>query len=71
MSPVTTFFRIDRKASKWHVLTQVFDGAHSARVLRGACGAMLGDSPDREPHALEVTHVTNQERICAKCRRVL
>lgn len=67
-----TFFRVDRKTSKWHLLTQVYTGVHSPRVLRGACGAMLGDSPDREPRALVVdSRPLNMERICANCRRKL
>jgi len=65
-----SWFRVDRKTSKWHKTRAIFDGAAGPRVLEGACGAGLGDSPERSPRALVTTQKPEPERTCAECRRI-
>lgn len=65
-----SWFRVDRKASKWHKARTILDGLAGARVFLAECGAGLGDSPDREPHTLISEQRPAREHACAKCTRI-
>lgn len=65
-----TWFRVDRKTSKWHKTRAILDGAEAPRVFLGECGAGLGDSPDRESRALVAEQKPARERTCAKCLKI-
>lgn len=65
-----TWFRVDRKTSKWHRTRAVLDGVSSARVFQAECGAGLGDSPDRKPRALVTEQKPSRDRTCAKCLKI-
>ena len=65
-----SWFRVDRKASKWHKAQAILDGAAGAHVFLAECGAGLGDSPDREPRTLITEQKPARERTCAKCMRI-
>lgn len=64
-----TWFRVDRKGSKWHMTRAIMPGAESARVFVGVCGGGVGDSPEREPRVLVTDTEPSRDRTCHRCAK--